>query len=165
MSEEPVQFMQQLVAIEYDMPGSPLNQRYAAELRKRRILGHKCPGCSAVYVPPSGFCPMCCIETGEDHEVTVSDRGTVTSFTIVNPVQYRGQEEKDVYATAAVLLDGSGTALGQQRIGEIPPDEVRTGMRVEAEWTSDEKGRAAIAHWAPTGEPDVPAEELRDHTV
>ena len=165
MSEEPVQFMQQLVAVEYEMRGSTLDQRYAAEIGKRRILGHKCPACEAVCVPPRGFCPMCCVETGEDHEVVVSDRGTVTSFTIVNPVQYRGQEEKEVYVAAGVLLDGAGTALGQQRIGEIAPDDVRTGLRVEAEWKSDEEGRASIAHWAPTGEPDVPAKELRDHTV
>ena len=165
MSEEPVQFMQQVVSVEYQMQGSALDKRYASEIRKRRILGHQCPACDAVYVPPRGFCPMCCVETDEANEIVVADRGTVTSFTIVNPVQYRGQEEHDVYVTAGVLLDGAGVALGQQRIGEIAPEEVRTGLRVEAEWTNDENGHASIAHWAPTGEPDVAAEELRDHTV
>jgi uncharacterized OB-fold protein len=165
MSEEPVQFMQQVVSIEYEMQGSALDRRYASEIRKRHILGHQCPACEAVYVPPRGFCPMCCIETGEENEIVVQDRGTVTSFTIVSPVQYRGQEEKEVYVTAGVLLDGAGIALGQQRIGEIASEEVRTGLRVQAEWAADEKGNVSIAHWAPTGEPDVPPEELRDHAV
>ena len=60
----------------------------------------------------------------------------VTTFTVVDPVQYQGQEEKSPYVVAAILLDGAGVALGSQRLGEIEPDDVRIGMRVEVETSS-----------------------------
>ena len=65
---------------------------------------------------------------------------------------------------AAILLDGAGVSLGQQRLGEIEPDEVRIGMRVEVEWAA--AGAAnPIQHWGPNGEPDVPHDQLGEHII
>ena len=65
---------------------------------------------------------------------------------------------------AAILLDGAGVTLGQQRLGEIEPDDARMGMRVEVEWAEAGAGNP-IKHWGPNGEPDVPHEELRKHIL
>ncbi len=91
-------------------------------------------------------------------------RGTVTTFTVVEPVQYQGQHEKSPYVVAAILLDGAGVALGQQRLGEIDPEDVRTGMRVEVEWAEPGAG-SPIKHWGPNGEPDVPRDQLQEHIL
>ena len=175
MSEETGMFMQQVVKVEYDMQPTPLQRHYGKQMAKRRIIAHKCPECDLVYVPPRGYCPICVVETSEEHEVEIEPKGTITTFTVVNPIQYQGQQEKDVYVLASILLDGASMTIGQQRIGEIPPDEVRTGMRVEAEWASDADGDggggrnammgSGIAHWGPSGEPDVPLEKFKDHIL
>ena len=91
-------------------------------------------------------------------------RGTVTTFTVVNPVQYKGQQEKSPYVVAAILLDGAGVSLGHQRLGEIDPDDARIGMRVEVEW-AEANATDPIKHWGPNGEPDVPREQLQEHII
>ena len=52
-------------------------------------------------------------------------------------MQYYGQEETEPFAKASVLLDGPGGMLSLQDILEIPPDDVRVGMRVEAVWAPE----------------------------
>ena len=174
---EPIQFMQQHIALDYTVRVSPLSARFAAALGEGRIVGQKCPSCGLVFVPPRTFCPMCVVAMGEADEVTIVDRGTVTSFTILTPIQYAGQKERDDYALASVLLDGADGTVGQQRLVEIPMDQVRTGMRVEAVWADAAKrGEGAgagfgfgfgeaITGWKPTGEPDVPAEHYAEHVL
>ena len=168
-------FMNQTVSVGYVMKPSLTMVEFGQGLAERKILGHKCPECGRVYVPPKGYCPMCVVATSADRDqVEVAARGTVTSFTVVNPVQYQGQKEKSVYVVASILLDGASMTMGQQRIGEIAPEDVRMGLRVEAEWASDvaaASGKApassaeAIAHWGPSGEPDVPVEQIKDHLL
>ncbi len=176
MAEEPLKFMEQMVSLEYKVRASPLAVEYAQRLREGRITGHKCPQCDLVQTPPTGFCSLCVIPTNsKEHEVDIADRGTVASFTVVDPIQYRGQEERDVYVLASILLDGSSGAIGMQRIGEVPPDDVRIGLRVEAVWLPEEerKGGAgargslesAIQCWRPSGEPDAPLENFSQHIL
>ena len=162
--EDDGKFMQQVVSVEYDMKPSPEQVAYGKELAKHRIVGHRCPECGLTYVPGSGFCPLCAVALGDQGRVELEPRGTVTTFTVVEPVQYQGQQEKSTYVVASILLDGAGVSLGQQRLGEIDPDDVRTGMRVEVEWA--EAGAASpIKHWGPNGEPDVPRERLQEHIL
>ncbi len=165
MSDEDVgKFMKQVVSVEYDTKPSPEQVAYGKELARRRIVGQRCQECLRTYGPSNGYCPVCVLAIGEDGRVELEPRGTVTTFTVVQPVQYPGQKEKSPYVVAAILLDGAGVALGQQRLGEIDPDDVRTGMRVEVEWA--EAGAAnPIKHWGPNGEPDVPREQLQEHIL
>lgn len=172
---EPVTTMQQVVSLEYKVRASPLAIEYAEKLRRGRITGHKCPECGRVATPPAGFCSLCVVPTGPEDEVDLADRGTVTSFTIVDPIQYRGQQEREVYALASILLDGASGTVGQQRIEEVPLDQVRMGMRVEAVWLPEAERSAAagpraglaiaIRHWRPSGEPDTPLEAFAEHII
>ncbi len=157
-------FMKQVVSVEYDMKPSPEQIAYGQELAKHRIVGHRCPECDLTYVPGNGFCPLCSVAIGGHGRVELEPRGTVTTFTVVEPVQYQGQHEKSPYVVAAILLDGAGVALGQQRLGEIDPEDVRTGMRVEVEWAEPGAG-SPIKHWGPNGEPDVPRDQLQEHIL
>jgi uncharacterized OB-fold protein len=171
-----IQFMEQMVDLEYKVVASPTARAFAMAMNDGRITGHQCPNCQRVYVPPKGYCPMCVVETTEANEVVVSDEGTLASFTILTPIQYRGQTEKDDYVLANILLDGASGTVGQQRIAEIPTAEVRTGMRVKAVWEDpDKRGTdddprgwglgTAIKHWVPNGEPDAPHETYREHML
>ena len=172
----PVQFMQQLVSLDYKVRTSPVTVRFTEQLGRGLIVGHRCPQCAIVYVPPKGFCPMCVVTTDERNEVRVADRGTITSFTVLTPIQYYGQEERVEYAVASILLDGADGTVGQQRLTDIALDNVRMGMRVEAVWApEDERGAgpdargygfgSAITGWRPTGEPDVDRAHYAEHVL
>ena len=77
---------------------------------------------------------MCSVPTGEADEVDIATRGTITTFSVITPLQYQGQEETEDYVQATILLDGSHSTLGMQRILDLAIAEVRTGLRVEAVW-------------------------------
>jgi uncharacterized OB-fold protein len=171
----PVRFMQQHIALDYVMRVSPVSAHFADQLREGRIVGQKCPSCGLVYVPQRGFCPMCVVGMGPADEVDVADRGTVTSFTLLTPIQYHGQQEREEYALASLLLDGADGTVGQQRIVDVPLDQIRMGLRVEAVWAEpDKRGEGdragfgfgeAITGWRPTGEPDTDREHFKDHVL
>ncbi|MEX2393064.1 MAG: hypothetical protein WD826_01160 [Actinomycetota bacterium] len=173
----PVAFMSQMVSLDYKIVTSPVHRRFDEQMREGRIVGHECPSCSKVFVPPKGFCPLCCVVTTEANEKSISDIGVVTSFTVITPIQYRGQQERDEYVLANLLLDGADSTVGQQRIGGIDNNKVRMGMRVKAVWASpdvkDEEGGgmrgwglgAMVQYWEPSGEPDASSESYQEHIL
>ncbi|MFF3958608.1 Zn-ribbon domain-containing OB-fold protein [Streptomyces sp. NPDC001890] len=121
---------------------------YLGALSRQHIVGERCPSCHKVYVPPRGACPTCGVATTE--QVEVGPRGTVTTFCIVN-IKAKNLDIEVPYVYAHVALDGADLAL-HARIGGIPYDQVRMGLRVEPVWTED--GRHPD-HYRPTGEPDA----------
>jgi uncharacterized OB-fold protein len=168
-----VKMMDYFMQLEYHELLCPVMRRYADQLLQGRLVGHKCPRCGLVYVPPRGYCPICVVETTQADEVVLSDRGTVTNYTVVTPVQYYGQHETEPFVRASVLLDGEGGMMSLQDIVDVPVDEVRVGMRVAAVWRPAEERTVAditnrsggsaegcIVGWHPTGEPDLPAEQV-----
>lgn len=173
---EPVRFMQQLISLDYQVRIAPVSREFARNLASARITGHRCPRCSLVYVPPKGFCPICVVETSASDEVEISDRGVVTSWTVLTPIQYHGQKERRAYALASILLDGASGTVGQQRLLDVELEDIRMGMRVEAVWAPEaerddedaERGwgfGSAISGFRPTGEPDAGADVYEDHQL
>ncbi|EPH44449.1 OB-fold domain-containing protein [Streptomyces aurantiacus] len=128
-------------------PGRAQSQ-YIHALSGRRTVGERCPSCRKVYVPPRGACPTCGVATAE--QVEVGPRGTVTTFCIVN-IKAKGLDIEVPYVYGHIALDGADLAL-HGRIGGIPYDQVRMGLRVEPVWTD---GGRYPDHYRPTGEPDA----------
>ncbi|MET9514578.1 OB-fold domain-containing protein [Streptomyces sp. NPDC002994] len=121
---------------------------YINALAEQRTVGERCPSCRKVYVPPRGACPTCGIATAE--RVEVGPRGTVTTFCIVN-IKARNLDIEVPYVYGHIALDGADLAL-HGRIGGLPYDQVRMGLRVEPVWT---EGGRYPDHYRPTGEPDA----------
>jgi uncharacterized OB-fold protein len=120
---------------------------------------------------------LCAIPTGDADEVDIEPRGTITTFSVITPLQYQGQEEKEDYVQATILLDGSTSTLGMQRV-EGAIGDVHTGMRVAATWRDESERKLsggsggrnlalgeAISGWKPTGEPDAPLDQYADYIV
>ncbi len=150
------------VNLDYVYAASPEESDFFNALAEGRILGQRCPVCQKVYVPPRGACPVDGVPTTD--EIELPDRGTITTFCIVN-VPFLGQRIEPPYVSAYVLLDGADIAI-QHLVQEIPADEVRMGMRVEAVWKPrDEWGTSIenISHFRPTGEDDADYETYRKH--
>ena len=172
-----LKFMKQVIGLDYVTRISPVNAEFGRRLVEGTISGHKCPQCGLVYVPPRGFCPICVVETTwEDDAVDVADTGIVTSWTVLTPIQYHGQTERQDYALASILLDGADGTIGQQRLAAVALDEIRMGMRVEAVWADpSERGTGgdprgygfgdAITGFRPNGEPDAHRASYERHTL
>jgi uncharacterized OB-fold protein len=169
-----VRMMDYFMELEYHEPLCPVVSRYADELLEGRIIAHQCPSCGLVYAPPRGYCPICVVETTDADEVVLADRGVITNYTVVTPVQYYGQQETEPFVRASILLDGVGGMMNLQDVIDIPVDEVHVGQRVEAVWKPEPERSIAdvsnrswggaegcIVGWRPTGEPDVPADQLQ----
>ncbi|MFH8554949.1 Zn-ribbon domain-containing OB-fold protein [Streptomyces celluloflavus] len=141
--------------LDYTYAPGRAQSRYLRALAGHRTIGERCPSCHKVYVPPRGACPTCGIAT--DTQVEVGPRGTVTTYCIVN-IKARNLDIEVPYVYAHIALDGAGLAL-HARIGGIPYDEVRMGLRVEPVWTAD---GTFPDHYRPTGEPDAPYDSYKE---
>ena len=95
----PVQFMDEMVSLDYPSP-HPRSVASPA-MEEGRSSGTSARQCGQVYVPPRGFCPLCVVETDEARRGRGRRRGTVTSFTVLTPIQYHGQEEREDTCVAA----------------------------------------------------------------
>src|SRR6476661_3229651 len=150
------------VNLDYLYAASPEESAFFRGLEQGRILGQRCPACHKVYVPPRSACPVDGVATTE--EVELAHTGTVTTFCIVN-VPFLGQRITPPYVSAYVLLDGADIAF-LHLILDVPAEEVRMGMRVEAVWKPREEWGTTvenISHFRPTGEPDADYETYKQH--
>ncbi|WP_043263354.1 OB-fold nucleic acid binding domain-containing protein [Streptomyces sp. CT34] len=141
--------------LDYTYSPGRAQSRYIRALADHRTIGERCPSCRKVYVPPRGACPTCGVATGT--QVEVGPRGTVTTFCIVN-IKARNLDIEVPYVYAHIALDGADLAL-HARIGGIPYDQVRMGLRVEPVWT---EGARHPDHYRPTGEPDADYDSYKE---
>jgi len=149
------------VHADYRLSAGQALTRFLSGIAEGRILGHRCGVCGKVYVPMKGLCPVDGVPTTE--EVEVPDTGTVTTYAVNNIPDPRAPGVP--FVSAYVLLDGADIAM-LALVAGIPADQVRMGMRVRAVWRPREEwdqNMANIKWFAPTGEDDVPYDDLRDH--
>ena len=159
---EPVRSVRTPAQLDYQFSAGRATSRFLRGIEQRKILGERCPVCGKVYVPPRGACPTDGVPTEE--EVELAHAGIVTTFCVVN-VQFYGQVMELPYVSALVLLDGADIEI-MHLIQEVPADQVRMGMRVEAVWVDDDKlapTLESIRYFRPTGEPDAPYESFRKY--
>jgi uncharacterized protein len=159
---DPVTMVITPVRLRYTHSASTEETRYLRGLAEGRLLGQRCPACQKVYIPPRGACPIDGVPTVD--EVELPDRGTVTTFCIVN-VPFLGQRIQPPYVAAYILLDGADIAFQHLVLG-CDAAEVRMGMRVKAAWRPREEWQTSLAnigHFEPTGEPDAPFETYSQH--
>ena len=114
-----------------------IDRRFFAELRdSKKIMGIRCPTCNRVYVPPRISCKKCFSELKE--WVEVSDKGTLLTYTIVYEPGFH-QPMEPPYAIGIILLDGADTGL-VHCLGEVAPEQLRIGMRVQAVFKEEREG-------------------------
>jgi uncharacterized OB-fold protein len=149
------------IRLHYRHSTSPEESGYLRALAEGRIVGRRCPACRKVYVPPR-VCPACGVAT--DEETEVADRGTVTTFCVVN-VPFAGQRLTPPYVVAQVLLDGADIPIPHLILG-VPAADVRMGLRVSAVWRDRADWSTTpenIDHFEPSGEADAPYETFAEH--
>ncbi|MFD6220389.1 Zn-ribbon domain-containing OB-fold protein [Nocardia asteroides] len=159
---EPVTMLTTPVDMAYKHTASPQESAYLRGLAEGKLIGGRSEAGGRVYFPPRGANPT--DGTPTDDLVELPDKGTVTTFCIVN-VPFLGQRIKPPYVAAYVLLDGADIPFLHLVLG-CEASEVRMGMRVEAVWKPREEWSHALAnidHFRPSGEPDAPYESYQHH--
>ncbi|MEV6064052.1 Zn-ribbon domain-containing OB-fold protein [Nocardia asteroides] len=159
---EPVTMLTTPVDMHYKHTASPQESAYLRGLAEGKLIGGRSEAGGRVYFPPRGANPT--DGTPTDDLVELPDKGTVTTFCIVN-VPFLGQRIKPPYVAAYVLLDGADIPFLHLVLG-CEASEVRMGMRVEAVWKPREEWGHALAnidHFRPSGEPDAPYESYQHH--
>ncbi|MEU2040955.1 Zn-ribbon domain-containing OB-fold protein [Nocardia niwae] len=159
---DPVTMLVTPVDLSYKHTASPQETVYLRGLAEGKLIGARTDAAGKVYFPPRGANPTDGRPTNEFIEL--SDRGTVTTFCIVN-VPFLGQRIKPPYVAAYVLLDGADIPVLHLVLG-CDASEVRMGMRVEAVWKPREEwgyGLENVDHFRPTGEPDAEYETYSHH--
>ncbi len=116
-------------------------ERFFREIKDNaRFMGTRCPTCDLVYVPPRLYCERCFAHL--DEWVEVSPVGTVATFTVLY-VDLDENPLSEPQIVALVELDGADGGL-VHFLGEVEPDDVYTGMPVEAVFKPAEERVGAI---------------------
>jgi uncharacterized protein len=150
------------IRIDFSYSAGLAQSRFLKGLSEGRFIGERCAKCGKVYVPSRGSCPTDGVPTEE--EVVLGDSGTITTYCVVN-VAFAGQQIEVPYICAQILLDGANLSF-MGLIQELPADQVRMGMRVEAVWKDpSEWGPTmdSVKYFRPNGEPDADYETYKEY--
>ncbi len=122
---------------------------YLAGLKRGVILGSYCATCRKVVVPPRTVCEWCFKPM--DEFVPVMDTGTVNTFSLCY-VTWDVKRITEPELPAVIMLDGASelsetsTIMGgiMHKLGEVDPQAIKIGMRVQAVWKPEEEREGAI---------------------
>jgi uncharacterized OB-fold protein len=116
--------------------------RYLAELKEGRLIGVRCNKCRRTVIPPRNFCEWCFRPM--DDWVYLPDTGTINTFSLCYvtwDMQYLTEPE----IPAVIDIDGTQPAVGiMHMIGEVDPNAVKIGMKVQAVWKPAEEREGSI---------------------
>jgi uncharacterized protein len=160
--KDPVTMIVTPVSLTIQHTASHEESAYLRAIAEGKLLGAKTGEHGKVYFPPHGADPATGLPTTDF--VELPDKGTVTTFAIIN-IPFQGQRIKPPYVAAYVLLDGADIPF-LHLVADIDAHEVRMGMRVEAVWRPREEwdfGIDNIEYFRPTGEPDAEYDTYKHH--
>ena len=109
----------------------------------------QCSRCGVLQHPPEELCHQCgSFELGFKE---LAGRGTVYSYTVAHYAVNRGLVDAVPYAVVLVSLDDAPEVRVIGNVLDIPPDQVRIGMPVEAVWEErDADGdHLLVPQWIP----------------
>ncbi len=116
--------------------------RYLAELKEGRLMGVRCNRCNRTVIPPRNFCEWCFWPM--DDWVALPDTGTVNTFSLCY-VTWDMQYLTDPEIPAVIDIDGTRPLVGiMHKLGEVDPDDVKIGLKVQAVWKPPEEREGSI---------------------
>ncbi len=116
--------------------------RYLAALKEGMILGARCKTCRRTVVPPRTVCEWCFRPM--DEYVPLQDTGHVNTFSLCY-VTWDVQRITEPEIPAVIEIDGASPLHGiMHMLGEVDPERVKIGMRVQAVWKPAEERQGAV---------------------
>jgi uncharacterized OB-fold protein len=115
---------------------------YLAALKKGILIGCRCSNCGKIVIPPRLICEWC-FRPMEDY-VTLNDTGTVNTYSLCY-VTWDVKRIPDPEIPAVIDIDGASPGHGiLHKLGEVDPQAVKIGMRVQAVWKPADQRTGAI---------------------
>jgi hypothetical protein len=116
--------------------------RFLRGLKEGKLWGRKCDRCDRVMIPPRMYCESCYGPT--DRWVRLHDTGRVVTYSVAY-VNFDASRRKDPILVAVVEIEGASPMMGiLHLLGEVEPDDVEIGMRVQAVWKDSGERTGAI---------------------
>lgn len=116
--------------------------RYLAELKEGRLIGVRCRHCRRTVIPPRVFCEWCFRPM--DEWMPLPDTGTVNTFSLCY-VTWDMRRLTEPEIPAVIDIDGTHPPVGiLHLLGEVEPQAVQIGMRVQAVWKPPEERTGSI---------------------
>ncbi len=116
--------------------------RYMEELKAGRLVGRRCDSCRRVMIPPRMFCEACFCPT--DEWVILQDTGTVKTFSLCN-ITWDMKPLTEPQIPAVIDIDGASPGMGiMHLLGQVKPEDVKIGLRVQAVWKPAAERQGAI---------------------
>jgi uncharacterized protein len=137
---------QSQINVPYSWWAGETASRFFAGLRdEQKILATRCAACNQVFVPPRKTCPQCFKDTAW---LEVRPEGELVTFTVARR-QVPALPRPVPLVFGLIRLDGATTAL-LHLIGDVPPEQVRVGMRLKAKFATERRGGILdIEHFRP----------------
>lgn len=111
------------------------------------LLAARCADCGQVRMPPTPFCPCC--QSQKIRWQSLSGRGEVYSYTIVERAILPGMEAHLPYVTAIITLDGADGARLISNLVDVDVAAVSVGMPVQVVWDDVPQVGVAIPRFKP----------------
>jgi uncharacterized OB-fold protein len=116
--------------------------RYLEGFKRGLIVGARCSTCRKVVVPPRTVCEWCFRPM--DEYVPLQDTGVVNTYSLCY-VTWDVQRIQEPEIPAVIEIDGASPLHGiMHLLGEVDPQKVRIGMRVQAVWKPSEERQGAV---------------------
>jgi len=121
---------------------------YLAGFKAGKIMGTICSTCRKIVVPPRTVCEWCFRPM--DEVVELPDTGIINTYSLCY-VTWDVRRITEPEIPAVIQLDGtstleSGPTMGaiMHMLGEVDPEKIEIGMRVQAVWKTPEDREGSI---------------------
>jgi len=116
--------------------------RYLAAFKDGILLGAHCRKCRRIVIPPRTVCEICFIPMHDF--VPLKNTGTVNTFSLCY-VTWDVKRIKEPEIPAVIEIDGASPLHGiMHKLGEVNPEMVHIGMRVQAVWKPSEERTGSV---------------------
>ena len=124
-------------------------------LLEEKLMGGRCAGCGALFVPPRAICPAC--GGSEMAWEQVKGTGTLAAFTCIAMVtpalQAEGYGRDNPFCTGVVLLDEGPRVVARiEGLDTTRPEEIRLGTPLRVRFLrrgEGEEERGVLAFHVP----------------
>ena len=129
-------------------------------LDEEKLMGARCIGCGALFVPPRAICTKC--HGSEMEWVETKGEGRLVAFTCISigtPAMIaEGYDRNNPYCSGAVeLVEGPRVVAQIEGVDTLRPETIKVGMLVKATFLhqgADEK-RKTVLGFTPVDETEV----------
>ncbi len=125
------------IRMPYTWAAGETSSYFLTQLRDHaKLWGTRCSACRMIFIPPRKNCPRCV--TAATNWVELPSRGVLQTYTVINFSEPLLQPSEPPYIYGIVKLDGADTGL-THFLGEVEPEKLQTGMRMEAVFKKKEE--------------------------